>query len=671
MLLRILASFYILLIVINNSTAQDKSGFKFEKITVKDFNLPGPSFDPGAHAIIIADVGISRIIPNTSLGFGYEFEQKIRVRILDNSGLDAGKFELPIYTSNNGGPYESIQQLKGVTYNLEGGQIVETKLESNQVFTENYNRQVKAKKFSMPGLKAGSIFELSYKITSDYLFVLRPWDFQGDYPCNYSEYSVEIPEIYEYIFLLQGYLPFYISDAKQVPKIFYLKDNSTNDRNGLTLDGMLNLRKWVIRNIPSLKEERYTTTLNNHRSKLEFQLNSVRVSSTEVKQIMDTWSKFSEGLMKNEDFGLEIAKVKSSLGNIFDPVIAGANNQLEKARRVYEYIRDNYTCTSRSGLFSSGLKNLLKTKNGNVADLNLLLVAVLQYLDIETYPVVLSTRSNGATNQLYPLVEKFNYVICAAKIGDAEYLLDASNPDLGFGKLGINCINGQARMLTPGTKFLLLSPDSILETKVTFASVSAEKDVLKGSVQTNPGYFESLEQRAEIKKIGINTYKDKLRSAPGNGVVISNIEIDSLQQLDNPIKIRLDLEFKPEEADLIYFNPILLNEYAENPFKSADRNYPVEMPFKIDKSYILNFNLPDGYVVEEMPKSAKIVLNDTDGYYEYLVSVDGATIQLRTRLVLTRATFEPIKYESLREFFGHIVKKQAEQIVLKKSPAKN
>jgi hypothetical protein len=35
-------------------------------------------------------------------------------------------------------------------------------------------------------------------------------------------------------------------------------------------------------------------------------------------------------------------------------------------------------------------------------------------------------------------------------------------------------------------------------------------------------------------------------------------------------------------------------------------------------------------------------------------------------LLMKKATFLPDDYETLREFFGHVVKKQAEQIVFKK-----
>lgn len=76
--------------------------------------------------------------------------------------------------------------------------------------------------------------------------------------------------------------------------------------------------------------------------------------------------------------------------------------------------------------------------------------------------------------------------------------------------------------------------------------------------------------------------------------------------------------------------------------------------------------VPKGYVVDEMPKSARVSFNETDGSFEYLMSHAGNNIQFRSRVVLKKANFQPEEYNSLREFFGYIVKKHSEQIVFKK-----
>ena len=76
--------------------------------------------------------------------------------------------------------------------------------------------------------------------------------------------------------------------------------------------------------------------------------------------------------------------------------------------------------------------------------------------------------------------------------------------------------------------------------------------------------------------------------------------------------------------------------------------------------------IPTGYKVDELPKSTRVKLNENEGMFEYIATSDANTIQLRYKLVLNKATFNPEDYATLRDFYGYVVKKQAEQIVFKK-----
>jgi hypothetical protein len=107
--------------------------------------------------------------------------------------------------------------------------------------------------------------------------------------------------------------------------------------------------------------------------------------------------------------------------------------------------------------------------------------------------------------------------------------------------------------------------------------------------------------------------------------------------------------------------------YKENPFKSTERFYPVEMPYARDETYIFSMFIPEGYEVDELPKSVIVKLNEAgDGQFEYRISESGGIISMRSRIQLKRAYYLPEEYDILREFFNLVVKKHNEQIVLKK-----
>jgi uncharacterized protein YfkK (UPF0435 family) len=90
------------------------------------------------------------------------------------------------------------------------------------------------------------------------------------------------------------------------------------------------------------------------------------------------------------------------------------------------------------------------------------------------------------------------------------------------------------------------------------------------------------------------------------------------------------------------------------------------MPYAFDDTYILNFDIPRGYVVDEAPKSVKVMFNADEGFFEYIIAISEDKIQLRSRVKLLKATYDPEDYSTLRDFYAMIVKKHAEQIVLKK-----
>ena len=77
-------------------------------------------------------------------------------------------------------------------------------------------------------------------------------------------------------------------------------------------------------------------------------------------------------------------------------------------------------------------------------------------------------------------------------------------------------------------------------------------------------------------------------------------------------------------------------------------------------------DIPKGYKVDELPQSVRVRLNQ-DGMFEYIIEATATTIQLKSRIIISKATFTNDDYNNLRDFFARIVKKHSEQIVLKKS----
>ncbi len=649
--------------------AQDKSPVKFGKVEPADFDVK-INFDSGAGAIVIADIGITKFEGSNKASFSLIYKRTKRIKIINKTAFDAATEKIYTYYQQGGGE-EKLVDLKGYTYNLENGKVVTTKLDNGSIFKEKLDKNYFVQKFTLPAVKEGSIIEYTYTVNSDYIFNLRSWDFQTEYPCMWTEYQVEIPDFFRYAILTQGYNEMYINKSDSYSANFRVTIPGGTDRNEqVSLDGVVKTNRWVMRNIPALREERYTTSIKNYISRIEFQLASVQYPDQPYQDMMGNWALLSEKLNKSENFGESISKNNGWMTDDIKAAVGTSKDKLEKAKKIFAYVRDNFTCDDHSEIYlATNLKDVFKNHKGSVADINLLLTAMMRHEDINAYPVLLSTRSHGFTSEIYPLLQRFNYVVTALEIDNAFYYLDASVPYNAFGKLPIPCYNGHARIIGKNDALpVYFVTDSLKEQKLTSVIiVNGEKGGMSGSCKAHPGYYESQSIREQVGKSGSEDFVKSLKPSFGFETEISNFGIDSLKQMEMPVWMHYDFTFSPGKGDdIIYFNPMLTEGFKSNPFKSDDRKYPVEMPYASDETYLLTMDIPEGYVVDELPKSTKVKFNDEDGYFEYLVVKSETGIQLRSRVIFNKATFLPEEYSSLRDFFAYIVKKQSEQIVFKK-----
>jgi len=677
-------NFCILLLFLFNQNhlfAQDKLNIKFGKVAVEDFNIKSALIDSSTNAVVIADVGRSQFVANTSdLTFSLMFTEKKRIKVINKNGFDAATIIIPLFVQDS--KSEKLEQLKASTYNIENGQVIETKIDKASVFTENHSKNWIYKKFTFPALKEGSIIEYSYQIKSDFYFNLQSWTFQGDYPVLWSQYEAAIPEFFKFVILSQGYQPLYVNKNEQSTQSFAFVEHAdagsefTNDQgqssrtNNFKIDGSIDNHTWVMKDVPALKEEAFTTTLSNAEAKIEFQLNQIAYPNSIPRNVMNTWEKVASGLMDDEQFGGAINRPNNWLDRDAGDVVKGAANQQEKAEKIFEYVRDNYTCNNNNRMFiTTGLKDVYKNKGGSAADINMLLIAILRNQNIEAYPVILGTRDHGFTHELYPLMDRYNYLIAQVVIDGKILYLDATLPKLGFGMLPSKVYNGQARVITKNSAMpVYFVADSLKESN--FSSVfltNLDNGAFAGSINHDFGTYESLRLRQKLAQTTLDDYKKSLEKELPDGIVIDSLKMDSLKLLNEPVSEKLDVTFKSfGNDDVIYFNPMLDEVIKKNPFAAAERYYPVEMPYTINNVYTLNMEIPKGFQVEELPKSVRFSLNNDDGMFEYLISADKEYVQMRCKLMLNRANFMNEDYQYLRELYASIVKKESEQIVFKK-----
>ena len=418
-----------------------------------------------------------------------------------------------------------------------------------------------------------------------------------------------------------------------------------------------------------MREEAYTSTIDNYVTKLRFQL--AKIYGEQEKDVTTTWMGMRQELMQSDYFGGRILEGNAFLEAEMKNVVNPQDDAKSKCQKIYKFISSNFIWNGNYSKYCiTPLRNVWKDKKGSVAEINFMLLNMLKHEGISADPVIISTKAHGKSLESYPMKDQFNYVVVRVDLPSEQFYLDASQPGLAFGRLPAYCYNGHARVINERAEAVYLNADDLQEAKMTYASATFDSNSgFNVSINEKNGFFESFEVRSAVMREGKeNFFKEKLRGYADH-VQLKNSGIDSLDKSDYPVTVHYDFILQGKEGDMIYLSPMLSEAATKNPFEAATRLYPVEMPYAKSETYVFSLIIPEGYQVEELPKSEKMNLASEGGSFEYLIAQNGPTVQLKSTLAFNKANYPATEYANLREFFSRVIKKQNEQIILKKKKA--
>jgi len=597
-------------------------------------------------------------------GWRVKYTRYRRVLLQNKNGFDDAKVSISFspYRNDTG----KLASLWAVTNNLEEGKVVRTKVDPSEMFLEQNSNANNKETFTFPNIKSGSIIEFAYTIYSGNIYSLFPWDFQEKYPTLRSMYSVVVPSVFNYAISKQGFLPI----DRQTDSV-----KSTIQVGSFSVKTQVFTFRWEMKEIPAYEKEPFVNSMDNYVSGVRFQLSEITNLSTRRRESnIKNWETLNKELYSNSAFGGLMTTSKHWERRELRAVVPDSAGEMGKAKAIFAFVRDHFVTQGRGFIADDdlSLKDIYKARRGSVAEINLMLTALLREEGLAADAVILSMRDNGLLNPYYPMIENFNYVIARVRLGGKSYYLDATEPRMGFGKLPLDCYNGYARVITSSGEALNLDADSLQEARLTTVILmnSDSTDGFSGTYKSQEGYYRSKDIRDLVAAEGEDHYFEAVRKSYPFEVSMMDKRIDSLKNYDEPVTVRYSMSLSAGGVDHFYFNPILSVAVKENPFVSDERKYPIEMPYGQNDLYILTMDVPKGYEIEELPKPMRIRLNEDDGYYEYLYQADSQTIQLRSRLILKKASFRPEDYQSLRDFFTAVVKKQSEPFVFRKKGQK-
>ncbi len=606
--------------------ARSQKKVNFDKVTLEELQMTTYAPDSTASAVILLDLG--RFNGNELV-----FTRKMRVKILTKAGLDWGNWSFNTPTKGD---------FKVVTHNLVDGKIVSEKADSKSIHTEEVIDGIEVYKVFASNVKVGSVVDITYS----HFGVPFEWRFQERIPMVFNELILEDTEFISYKKTHYGFQPI----------------------------ETISLTQWRSKNMPAFQVEPFLSTYANYITKFEFQIESIGTPGKYYVAFSTTWKNVIDNLLKATRFG-GVINGSAFLNDFAKETKAKNLTTKEKIQAAYDYIQANMKWDGSNTLFASSelRSNFLVNHNGTSADINLALISLLNKMDIMTYPVVLSTRANGLLVQFSPTISKLNYVVAYVQHEDVDMVLDATSEYIGSpGMLPARCLNGNGLLVKKDNEQWIALNKGFSQVRKQFITITMDNaGVAKAKVFQDYVGYGFLEWMNDLKANNNDKeiQKNKIQKEHPD-VAILSYDITKMDPKTVSGKESLELDISSQLVDAgsdLILNPFVMFEYANNPFKSEDRKYPVDLNYPREVHATISVMLPKEYAVKQIPPSAKFSNTDGSASFTYLASNTGNNIQFRVILKINKYVFTESEYKDLRVFFSEVVKKINTPVELSKT----
>ena len=640
--------------------------FKLGKVSIKELEEKAHPTDTTASAAILFNKARTFFTYDIKNGFSINTENTFRIKIYKKEGLNWANYKLPYRSGYETLNDDRVEFSDAVTYNIENGKVVKTKLNREGVFKTSTNKYWKEASLTMPNVKSGSIIEFTYILKSENIVEFPDFNFQYNIPVNSSEYNVDIPGFFVYKAVAKRPSEI-ISESKVTSgSLQFANEHIVNKTESVSFDQQSNRHRAYY--IPALKEEPFVDNIENYRISIQHELEKTQFYQEPVKDYSTTWEGVAKTIYSDKDFGKEL-KERNYITQDAAQILKNIDSKNERLDIIFKFVQNKMNWNHKKGYYTDkGVKQAYIDGTGNVAEINFILMAMLNYAGIVANPVLLSTLDNGVP--VFPNRTIFNYVIAAAEIDGKQILLDATNKFTTNNILPLFTLNWTGRLLREdgSSEIIKLEPQVLSKKGVNMMVTLGENGVLSGKYRVLRTDYEAFSFREKYAGVNQQNYLENLENDFA-GIEISNYYLENSTDASTAVSENFSFTTDNQSeiiGDKIYIDPLLFFTPTKNPFVQEKRDFPIYFGYSTQSKYNINITIPDGYVIETLPKSINLATGENVGSFVFNISATNNKIQIaiteELRSLLVSANF----YKNLKGFYKQKIDKLNEKIVLKK-----
>ncbi len=318
--------------------------------------------DTTAAAAVIFDIGTIFL---NRIEFAAEETHRVRLQLFSEDAKKYATVKIPYWFD------DGVYSIKAQTILPNGKKIP---LKKKEIREEGDKDAWMYKVFTLPGVEKNCVIEYQYKCTTKHLAVLEPWEFQCSIPTELSRITITLSRGFIYHFYIENRGEYSGEPVKE---------------EGIDINTQEKIYSyiWEYKNLPSITDEPYITTLRDYMMILKFQLEQF-VDPYNHITFVSTWEDVRKRITEAHKLYLRTPKIVRDMA---DEIAGEETSRKEKTHLIYNYVRDNIGSDQYQGTTYEiqDPQEVIRNKKGDRIEKNLLLLSVLRAADIEADPVLL------------------------------------------------------------------------------------------------------------------------------------------------------------------------------------------------------------------------------------------------------------------------------------------
>ena len=625
---------------------------KFGSVSDAEIDMTVYSPDTSAVAVMLyREYTMDLVISEVSGVIVKDITVHERIKVLKEEGKRFGDFSFLYLNSNS--TKEAYSGVKVETFNRENGKVVRTKMSKKFDFDEKYAEDIRRRSFSAENVKVGSVIEVAYKFSSPWYYAIDDIDIQLTIPVNQTHIEVGYAEYFGVNRTQRGAVP-----------TRYRKDNRIANLPGAT-SYEVNLDVFDAVDVPALPAESHSFCPDQYRGAITYDLSSVVIPGVVFESISMKWPDVDKAISESDIF--RVCKGKFRDAKELEAALTGVEGDEARIAAVRNYVVGKVKWDEESQLVPDDAREILKRGSGSDADINALTASALNTLGYTAEPVMIRRRTSGMLIDHHISLRSFDTFILrvTAPGGQGPWYLDAArdegylnvlNPLFLVEKARVIPFNGSGEWvdLTNLTRShvselvkMRMEPDGTLTGSAQIVANQEDSYLVKAhynSFDTEDAFLEDIESDEHIE---ITAFEIKKEYGP-------------------TAEISYSFEKENEAGSLLYIQPVLSSFHSSSDFRKEERKLPVDFPYPESITYSFSLEIPEGYVVEELPEKVGLTFPSLEGRIQFATQQVGNIVSVLYRASLGKMLVLPEEYADLRLFWETAIGVEKSTIVLKK-----